>query len=114
MRSMRALVLGAAAVAVPASLALGVYLAAGSSLTAPPAAVVRVSTTPIAQPVSTLENDVSGPCDEPEHRNDPRCIRGTTTSPVDDDRSGSNSGSDSSGSGDSGKGRGRGRSGGDD
>jgi hypothetical protein len=109
MRNLRTVLMVLAALAVPALLALGVHLAAGGSLTAPPAAVARVSTEPIAQPSvqpTTTETggDISGPCDEAEHRNDPRCAPGATD----------NSGSGSSGSGSSGRGRGRGRSGGDD
>lgn len=107
MRKLTLALITAAALAVPALLALGVHLAAGTSLTAPPVAVARVSTEPIAAPVVTT--DVSGPCDEAEHRNDPRCTNTTATD--DGDRSGSNSGSDGSGKG---RGRGRGRSGGDD
>jgi hypothetical protein len=112
MRRLSSVLLLLAALAVPALLALGVHLAAGSSLTAPPPLVARVSTDPIAAPsVPPSGTETSGPCDEAEHRNDPRCrtttIPGTTTTT--DDRSGSNSGSESSG-----KGRGRGRSGGDD
>ena len=40
--------------------------------------------------------DISGPCDEAEHANDPRCTVGNTTDDGrgDDDRSGSNRGSD--------------------
>jgi hypothetical protein len=114
-----------AALAVPALLALGVHLAAGSSLTSPPQAVARVSTEPLARPsrplttsttTSTTE-DISGPCDEAEHRNDPRCAPGastTTTTRDDDDGSNRGRGSDNSGPGSDSSGRGRGRSGGDD
>jgi hypothetical protein len=111
MRALRIALIVAAALAVPALLALGVHLAAGSSLTAPPPLVARVSTTPIAAPAQ--QTDVSGPCDEPEHRNDPRCAgsKAPTRTTTVDDKSGRHSGTDESGSG---KGRGRGRSGGDD
>ena len=105
MRKVTLVLIAAAALAVPALLAVGVHLAAGTSLTSPPAAVARVSTEPIAAPAEPPA-DVSGPCDEAEHRNDPRCAGGTTTT-ADEDRSGS----DNSGKG---RGRGRGRSGGDD
>lgn len=104
----------AAALVVPALLALGVHLAAGSSLTAPPPLVARVSTTPIAAPApAQTTTDVSGPCDEAEHRNDPRCTGSTTPTRTTtlDDKSGGHSGSDDSGSS---SGKGRGRSGGDD
>ncbi len=115
MRTLRVTLIAAAALAVPALLAIGVHLAAGSSLTAPPPVVARVSTTPIAAPAPAQKADVSGPCDEAEHRNDPRCAGSdgtTTTTPTTtaDDKSGRRSGSDDSGS----RGRGRGRSGGDD
>ena len=115
MRALRITLIAVVALAVPALLALGVHLAAGSSLTAPPPLVARVSTTPIAAPAPAQQADVPGPCDEPEHRNDPRCAGSnapTRTTTV-DDKSGRHSGSDDSGSS-SGKGRGRGRSGGDD
>ena len=120
MRKLSTALLVLAAIAVPVLLAVGVHFAAGSSLTAPPQVVARVSTQPIATPSVPL--DVSGPCDEAERRNDPRCGVTTTsttagsTTTVDDD-SDRHSGSDNSGSGsssDSGRGRGRGRPGGDD
>jgi len=43
---------------------------------------------------TTTTEDISGPCDEAEHANDPRCTGGITTADEggDDDRSGSNSG----------------------
>jgi Histidine kinase-, DNA gyrase B-, and HSP90-like ATPase/His Kinase A (phospho-acceptor) domain len=118
MRTLRVTLIVLAALAVPALLALGVHLAAGSSLTAPPPLVARVSTTPIAAPAPAQQSDLSGPCDEVEHRNDPRCAgTGTTTTTTRttavDDNGGRHSGTDDSGSS-SGKGRGRGRSGGDD
>jgi hypothetical protein len=95
-----------AAIAVPVLLALGVHFAAGSSLTAPPAVVARVSTAPIATPsvepttTTTRTTTTSDRCAEPEHRNEPRCVTG--------------GGDDNSGNGSHGSGRGRGRSGGDD
>ena len=112
MRRLSVLAIAVAALAVPALLALGVHLAAGTSLTAPPAAVARVSTAPIAEPATPPPTTTtSGRCDEAEHRDDPRCNPGstttTTTTEAEDDRSGS----DSSGRG---RGRNRGRSGGDD
>jgi hypothetical protein len=115
MRALRITLIVAVALAVPALLALGVHLAAGSSLTAPPPLVARVSTTPIAAPAPAQRTDVSGPCDEAEHRNDPRCAgsKAPTRTTTVDDKSGRNSGRDDSGSS-SGKGGGRGRSGGDD
>ena len=68
----------------PAGLGLAVYLASGSSL-APPAATARVPTGTIARPstppatTTSTVDDVSGNCDEAEHRFDPDCIGGTTT-----------------------------------
>jgi uncharacterized membrane protein YgcG len=118
MRRLSLIPLALAAVAVPVLLALGVHFAAGSSLTAPPAVVARVSTAPIATPSvapttsTTRTTTTSDRCAEPEHRNDPRCAARP------DDKSGRKSGSDdNSGSGSSGSGKGRsgsGRSGGDD
>src|SRR5262249_19802597 len=113
MRALRITLIAAAALAVPALLAFGVHLAAGRSFTAPPPLVARVSTTPIATPAPARQPDVSGPCDEAEHRNDPRCAGSTTpthTTTV-DDKSGHHSGTDDSRSG---SGKGRGRSSGDD
>ena len=45
---------------------------------------------------ATTTEDISGPCDEAEHANDPRCAGGITTDDDggDDDRSGSGRGSD--------------------
>ncbi len=108
MRRLSLVPIALAAVAVPLLLALGVHFAAGSSLTAPPAVVARVSTAPIATPsvepttTTTRTTTTSDRCAEPEHRNEPRCAAGG------EDNSGRGSGS-------SGKGRsGSGRSGGDD
>ena len=48
-------------------------------------------------------NDISGPCDEAEHANDPRCTGGAATDDRDDDRGGhgdeDRGGDDSSGHG---------------
>ena len=81
----RAAFLAAAIVGLgfPAGLGLAVYLASGSSL-APPAATARVPTGTIARPstppvtTTSTVDDVSGNCDEAEHRFDPECIGGTT------------------------------------
>jgi hypothetical protein len=68
----------------PAGLGLAVYLASGSTL-APPAATARVPTGTIARPTTppvtttTTVDDMSGNCDEAEHRFDPECVGGTTT-----------------------------------
>jgi hypothetical protein len=57
------------------------------------------STTTVATTTSEDEaGDISGPCDEAEHANDPRCTGAPVTTDDDrdgdDDRSGSNRGSD--------------------
>ena len=48
------------------------------------------TTTAAATTADSEVEDLSGPCDEAEHANDPRCTGGGT----DEDRSGSNKGSD--------------------
>ena len=104
----------------PAGLGLGVYMASGSSL-APAPASARVPTGTIAEPslpplatdMTTTDDDVSGNCDEAEHRLDPECLDGTTTDETTetDDSSGKGKDEDK----DKGKGRGRNRGhGGDD
>jgi hypothetical protein len=126
--------------AVPVALALAVYVASAGTLaepvegtSLPSERIARPSVTTTAaeraarRPAAGRERDVSGPCDEAEHANDPRCTGAATAE--DDDRSGgsgssgSSDGSSSSGSGSSGsdgsdgdddssgQGRGRGRSG---
>ena len=77
-----AILFAAAAIGLgfPAGLGLAVYMASGSSL-APPAASASVPTGTIAQPstepgTETTGVDVSGKCDELEHRNDPECLPG--------------------------------------
>lgn len=90
--------------ALPIGLALGVYAAAGRSLTAASVAdPVTVTTRVIAEPSPTTteraereQDDRSGRCQEPEHRADPECVSGGAT---EDDRDSSGSGSDSSGPG---------------
>jgi hypothetical protein len=118
---MRSAILFAAAaigLGFPTGLGLAVYLASGSSL-APPAASARVPTGTIAEPSTlTTGQDVSGNCDEPEHRLDPECLPGatvdetTTGETTTDETETTETGDDSSGKG-RGRGRGRGR-GGDD
>jgi hypothetical protein len=122
----RAAFLAAAIVGLgfPAGLGLAVYLASGSSL-APPAATARVPTGTIARPstppvtTTSTVDDVSGNCDEAEHRFDPECIGGTTTFETTTDETTTDetttegdttTETDSSGRG---RGRGRGRSGDD-
>jgi hypothetical protein len=124
-----------AGLAFPVALALAVYVASAGSL-AEPVEGTQLPSETIARPIpakkaakpapttprATQTEDVSGPCDEAEHANDPRCT-GAATDDDDDgsgsgssgssgDSSGSGSGSsDSSGGDDDSSGRGRGRSG---
>lgn len=120
---MRRPVLLAAAVvglAFPAGLGLAVYAASGSTL-APPAATARVPTGTIARPSTPPPGvDVSGNCDEAEHRFDPECTgvpgstADTTTAETETETTETTTEPDSSGDG-RGRGRGRGRGhGGDD
>lgn len=53
-----------------------------------------VTTATVEDEVENEAEDVSGPCDEAEHANDPRCTGGATTDDNggDDARSGSNRG----------------------
>jgi hypothetical protein len=119
MRPTRILLITLAALMFPVGLGAAVYATAGRSLASPPEALVSVSSNPVARPVTTTDDpsDVSGPCDEAEHRNDPRCAAGAASDDNsgqshgrnrggDDDRSGhsgnSGKGSDDSGSGSSG------------
>jgi hypothetical protein len=63
----------------PAGLGLAVYMASGSTLE-PPAVRARVPTGTIARPSTPPPGiDISGNCDEAEHRNDPECSGVTTT-----------------------------------
>ena len=121
-----------AGLAFPVALALAVYVASAGSLAEPvegtqlpSETIARPSTAKKAPkpqpspPTTTRTEDESGPCDEAEHANDPRCSGATTDdddssgSGGSDDSSGSSSGSgdDSSGGDDDSSGRGRGRSG---
>jgi hypothetical protein len=53
-----------------------------------------------AQATTTADDeDVSGPCDEAEHANDPRCTGGAPAEGDDDDRSGEDDDDDRSGHG---------------
>jgi hypothetical protein len=121
-----AILFAAAAIGLgfPAGLGLAVYMASGSTL-APPAASARVPTGTIAQPSTqpspeTTGVDISGNCDEAEHRNDPECLPAggpptdetTTGETTTDETETTEMDEDSSGKG-RGRGRGRGR-GGDD
>lgn len=120
-----------AGLAFPVALALAVYVASAGSLSEPvegtrlpsetiarPSAGIDTTRTTPTTPATTTTEDVSGPCDEAEHADDPRCTGAATDdedsggSGGDDDSSGSGSGSDedSSGGGDDSSGRGRGRS----
>jgi hypothetical protein len=117
----------------PAGLGLAVYMASGSTL-APPAATAQVPTGTIARPSTPPPGvDISGNCDEAEHRFDPECVGGTTTDQTTTDETTTSDETtnedatteaettttetepDSSGRGRGrGQGRGRGRGGGDD
>jgi len=55
------------------------------------AAVTTAATTTVEDDVENEVEDVSGPCDEAEHRTDPRCTGVAGARADDDDRSGSNS-----------------------
>ena len=77
-----------AAIGVPAVLAGSIYLISAHSFETPARAVPRLrgniatpnpqwSPSPAESPNSPQNsNDISGPCDEAEHRNDPRCSPG--------------------------------------
>ena len=93
----------AALAALGVALAVAV-VAAGSGGTDPLELDPIGSTTPVTTSTGA-PNDISGPCDEAEHRNDPRCAgggvdhdRGKDDDGIDndddngEDRSGSNSG----------------------
>ncbi|HVM11871.1 MAG TPA: hypothetical protein VM638_05285 [Actinomycetota bacterium] len=72
-------------------LTLAAYALVGGGAAQPALPVLGDLPTPTASPsgspsaTPTTGVDVSGPCDEPEHRNDPRCLDGGS-------RSGSNRG----------------------
>jgi hypothetical protein len=107
---------------VIAALLVGVGVAAASSLTTndDPTRTSTVSTldstgttetTGATETTETTETgeDISGPCDEPEHANDPRCTgAGTATRADGDDDRGRNRGSGRRGGDDERSGRGRG------
>ncbi|MGH3022093.1 MAG: hypothetical protein ACRDNI_00420 [Gaiellaceae bacterium] len=121
MNRARALLLAAFGLALPAGLALAVYLTSAGPLAAVPA-VVSVPSQQIARPVATTTteretttapttteerddddrddplDDLPGKCDDPDHRLDPDCDPRLVE--AEDDSSGPGSGSDdSSGSG---------------
>ena len=117
------LVAAVAGLALPIGLALAVYVASAGSLAEPvegtrlpsetiarPSTANKAATPAPTRPRATPSGDVSGPCDEAEHANDPRCTGAATD---DDDSSNSESGSsdDSSGGDDDNSGRGGGSSG---
>lgn len=126
MRRLRLLALVLVGLAFPAGLGLAVYVASGSTLVVP-AATARVPTGTIGRPsappaaTTTVEDrtvtDRRGRCDEAEHRNDPGCAGGATTTggTTTDERTttSDDSGSGSSGSGRDGSGSGRSGSGDD-
>lgn len=122
----RPLLLALAGLLLPIGLALGIYLTSAGSLAAvptviePPAQVARGTSTSTQEKSSTEstptettagdDEDVSGKCDEPEHRLDPECDPRNASDDSSGPGSGSNSGSGSSGSGSSGSGGGGGDS----
>jgi uncharacterized membrane protein YgcG len=122
----RPLLLALAGLLLPIGLALGIYLTSAGSLAAvptviePPAQVARGTSTSTQETSSTEstptettagdDEDVSGKCDEPEHRLDPECDPRNASDDSSGPGSGSNSGSGSSGSGSSGSGGGGGDS----
>ena len=107
----RPLLLALAGLLLPIGLALGIYLTSAGSLAAvptviePPAQVARGTSTATQETTSTEstptettagdDEDVSGKCDEPEHRLDPECDPRNAS----DDSSGPGSGSDGDSSG---------------
>ena len=114
----RPLLLALAGLLFPIGLALGIYLTSAGSLAAvptviePPAQVARGTSTATQETTSTestpmettagnddRDEDVSGKCDEPEHRLDPECDPRNASDDSSGPGSGSNSGSGSSGSG---------------
>jgi uncharacterized membrane protein YgcG len=112
-----------AGLALPVALALAVYVASAGTLAEPvegtglpseriarPSATTTAAKPAAGRPAATRERDESGPCDEAEHANDPRCTGAGTE---DDDRSEEPSSSDSSGES-SNSGRGSDDSSGDD
>jgi uncharacterized membrane protein YgcG len=114
MSRLRLLVAAVAGLALPIGLALAVYVASAGTLAEPvegtrlpsqtiarPSATNPVANPTAGRPATTRERDESGPCDEAEHADDPRCTGAATE---DDDRSGESSnsgrGSDDSSGGD--------------
>ena len=111
----RAILFAAAVIglAFPLGLGLAVYMASGSTLSPTPASS-RVPTGSIAEPSlpplatngTTTTEDLSGNCDEAEHRLDPECLPtdtldGVTTheTTTDDDTTTTETDDDSSGHG---------------
>jgi uncharacterized membrane protein YgcG len=139
MKALRIAALALAALVLPALLASATYIMSANSLDSPAGAVVRLPR-PIASPNPERDrledkrrDDISGPCDEAEHADDPRCTGGgdedsdldDNSGPGSDDSDADNSGpgsadsdsdnsgpgSDSSGSGSDGSGSGSDNSG---
>jgi hypothetical protein len=94
MKVLRVAALSVAAIGVPAVLAGSIYLISAHSFETPARAVPRLRgniATPNPQwspspaesgnSPSQNSNDISGPCDEAEHRNDPRCSPGSNGEP---------------------------------
>jgi hypothetical protein len=69
-----------------------VTLPGGTTETTTTDRMTTVATTAAGTTMTNGGVDISGPCDEAEHRNDPRCTGGAGADGHDDDRSGSSSG----------------------
>ncbi len=126
MSRLRLLVAAVAGLALPIGLALALYVASAGTLAEPvegtrlpsqtiarPSATTTAANPAAGRPATTPERDESGPCDEAEHADDPRCTGAATE---DDHRSGESSNSgrgsdDSSGGGEDSSGPGSGNSG---
>jgi len=109
MKVLKIAALALAALVLPALLASATYIMSANSLDSPAGAVVRVPR-PIASPNPERDraedkprDDISGPCDEAEHADDPRCTGAGDEDSGSDDNSGSGSddsdADDNSGSG---------------
>jgi hypothetical protein len=101
-----------AGLALPIALALAVYVASAGTLSEPiegtrlpseriarPSATTTAANSAAGRPTTTREVDESGPCDEAEHADDPRCTGAATEDDERSGESGSGSSGDSSNSG---------------
>jgi hypothetical protein len=114
MGSMRKMLIAALAGALVA-LAVGVVMGAGAVGTDDETTVTDTVTETVEAPKQEDEReageDISGPCDEAEHANDPRCTGAATST---DDRGRDDGATDDRSGSDSGRGGGDDDSGGDD